>query len=72
MSPREKSAVRRPAPQTRVRWWAVAMPVTAFAVLLSLIAFPTAQAAGSAGHPAGSLFQAVVGALPRILLGLLG
>ncbi|WP_328462568.1 hypothetical protein [Streptomyces sp. NBC_00448] len=40
--------------QTRVPWWAVALPVVAFAVLLALLSGGTADASTAASH--GDLF----------------
>lgn len=72
MSPRKQSPVRRPAQQTRVRWWAVALPIAAFVALLSLIASPAAQAGEPGDRPANPVIEWVVDVTPQLLLGLLG
>jgi hypothetical protein len=51
--------------QTRLPWWAVALPAAAFAALLLLITGGSADAAGAA--PAGDLLSRAVAALSGLL-----
>lgn len=51
--------------QTRLPWWAVALPALAFAALLMLIAGP-GRSDTSAAEPAGQLIARVADALPGI------
>ncbi|NJP45574.1 hypothetical protein [Actinacidiphila epipremni] len=51
--------------QTRLPWWAVALPAVAFAALLLLITGGGAGAAGAA--PAGDLLSRAVAALSGLL-----
>lgn len=55
------------AQQTRVRWWAFALPIAAFVALFSLIASPARarQAPAEAGNP---VLEAVTDVLPQQLL----
>ncbi|MDX3238108.1 hypothetical protein PV392_20960 [Streptomyces sp. ME03-5709C] len=71
-APRNRSA--RPAAgggtPTRLPWWALALPVLAFAALLALVAGPGAAEA-SAVEPVGRLLHAVGEGLPGLLQHLL-
>lgn len=71
-TPRNRAA--RPAAgsgtQTRLPWWALALPALAFAALLALVAGPGAAEA-SAAEPAGRLLQTVGEGLPRLVQHLL-
>ncbi len=51
--------------QTRLPWWAVALPALAFAALLMLIAGP-GRSDTSAAEPAGHLIARIADALPDI------
>ncbi|MDJ0344867.1 hypothetical protein QMK19_20150 [Streptomyces sp. H10-C2] len=51
--------------QTRLPWWAVALPAVAFAALLMLIAGP-GRTNTSAAAPAGHLIARIADALPGI------
>ncbi|MEU3462511.1 hypothetical protein ABZ721_21555 [Streptomyces sp. NPDC006733] len=51
--------------QTRLPWWAVALPALAFAALLMLIAGPGQTDTGAA-HSAGDVIARVADALPGI------
>lgn len=65
MYPRQHVAhVSPPAQQTRVRWWAVALPLAAFVSLLCLLAAPGRADAHSA--PIG--LEGVVKTVPRVVL----
>jgi hypothetical protein len=68
MSPRRLHAhVSRPAqPTTRVRWWAVALPLAAFAALLCLLA--SGQAGDRQRPPPG--LESVARVVPQVVLGL--
>lgn len=58
----------RPAPggvQTRLPWWAVALPVIGFAALLVLLTGGGADA--STAQPAGDLLARLAGAVPDLL-----
>jgi hypothetical protein len=68
MAPRPLQArVSRPAqPTTRVRWWAVALPLAAFAALLCLLA---SGQAGRQQPPAG--LASVARVVPPVVLHLL-
>nr|WP_202238436.1 hypothetical protein [Streptomyces sp. SN-593] len=69
MSRADRGTGRGPAAQTRVPWWAVALPVAAFAVLLALLSGGTAHASTAA--TGGDLFgrlATVLGALLRHLV----
>jgi hypothetical protein len=54
---------RTPPVQTRLPWWAVALPALAFAALLALVAAP-----GSAGHTAAEPVFQLLGSIARRLL----
>jgi hypothetical protein len=51
--------------QTRLPWWAVALPALAFAALLALISGGSADASTAA--PAGDVLSRIVTALPDFL-----
>lgn len=51
--------------QTRLPWWAVALPALAFAALLALISGGSADA--SAAAPAGDVLSRLLTALPDFL-----
>jgi hypothetical protein len=55
----------RPA-QTRLPWWALALPALAFAVLLALVAAPGASAAPAA-EPLAALFDRILRLLPGLV-----
>ncbi|MFG1810254.1 hypothetical protein [Streptomyces sp. NPDC049040] len=59
------AAPRTDGVQTRLPWWAVALPALAFAALLALISGGSADA--SAAAPAGEVLSRVVTALPDFL-----
>ncbi|MEU1620584.1 hypothetical protein ACFZAU_39005 [Streptomyces sp. NPDC008238] len=52
--------------QTRLPWWALALPALAFAALLALVAGPGAAEA-SAAEPVGQLLHTVGEGLPGLL-----
>ncbi|WP_329188609.1 hypothetical protein [Actinacidiphila glaucinigra] len=56
--------------QTRLPWWALALPALAFAALLALVVGPGATEA-SAAEPVGQLLHAVGEGLPGLLQHLL-
>lgn len=51
--------------QTRLPWWAVALPALAFAALLALISGGSADASTAA--PAGDVLSRILTALPDLL-----
>jgi hypothetical protein len=66
MSPcRPYARAPHPAQQTRVRWWALALPLAAFVSLLYLLSASTGTAGDRAGYPG---LDRVERALPGIVL----
>lgn len=62
---------RDAAPQTRLPWWAVALPTLAFAALLTLLTSGSAAADGTAGGSGADVvgrLAALLGALARHVL----
>lgn len=59
------TARRASEAQTRLPWWAVALPALAFAALLALISGGSADASTAA--PAGDVLSRIVTALPDLL-----
>jgi hypothetical protein len=59
------AARRTGAVQTRLPWWAVALPAVAFAALLALISGGSADASTAA--PAGDVLSRLATALPDLL-----
>jgi hypothetical protein len=71
MSPRQQDAqASRPRQQTRVRWWAVALPLAVFTTLFCLLASP-AQAGERHYSPYPGL-QRIEKVLPQVLISLFG
>lgn len=62
---RTPAADRADGVQTRLPWWAVALPALAFAALLALISAGSADASTAA--PAGDVLSRIVTALPDFL-----
>ncbi|MEE4541375.1 hypothetical protein V2S66_05265 [Streptomyces sp. V4-01] len=68
-APRTEPARKAAGVQTRLPWWAVALPAAAFAALLTLISAGSAGAAApSAGGDAFGGIASVIGALLHHLL----
>jgi hypothetical protein len=61
----DRGAGRPAEPQTRLPWWALALPVTAFAVLLALLGGGSAQASATASG--GDLFARLASLLGALL-----
>lgn len=64
-APPARTAAAGTGVQTRLPWWAVALPVLAFATLLTLLTAGTADASAAASH--GDWFGRLVSTFPDLV-----